>query len=164
MDGDIVIKLEMFQTLYSSVNGSDTAKERGGYLRFIKPLEAFIEKKTIQEIIDAWAEYQYIWEGKNDFVENVCVNVIYHNMLRDNLLSDSWQIVQNLIIEIMSIQFTSFIKWFSNDKTISDSELINIVCYYARIIEHNKKGMADYIELWESEQWYNKGRIFILLR
>lgn len=132
-----------------------------GYQKYIVPLRSFLGETDIGTLSEGWKEFEQVWEAQSEFLENVCVNYVFLRGISGELYKN----MQVLMIEMIQIKFTAFLQWLSSGKELSDAQLIDIICYYARLYEHNlKTNVYGWLDSNADDDTLKKGAILAMLR
>lgn len=167
---DAVLNLEMdiksalnFKSMFlSSLNYNFTTKH--GYKEYIEPIGDISAKYTIDELETLWNEFAIYFEKYSDYLENFMVNSVFRNYGNDNGPDYLINNIEIIMIEFSMVVFTIFMRYLADNKQISDKEVIDISCYYARALEHNMKSASDFVNKLKENDDFSKGLVLFLVR
>lgn len=161
MTSNLDLKLRMLYSFLKTIYNSESKdKHEKQYHEFF----LYIGKMEFEDIKTLWLDFQVVYERYNRFFENIIVNHAFGNLVCDNRKKLQYSVF-NMIEEFSLIIFTWFVDWIRNDKKVSEGNLNEIVCYYARKLEHqDQQSMLQYIREVEKEGWMDCGHIFVMLR
>lgn len=158
MDVNFGVKNNAYLYLFEAINAM--FKHRNTYKKHIGTIDDSM--KRCNGIIDEneWNCFMQYLDGKRTFFENYLVNEVYTNFDKYEQLENS---VISMIFEMNVILYSLFFEWKNNSKKIEDDRMYNIMSFYARNIEHNKKEMNLYIEEYKKNEWFNSAYIINML-
>ena len=162
IDDNTLLKLKYCFELFLSCNGKNI--NYYGYKKYIHDIKQYIDGSNLNDFTISWSEFIHnVYDNKSVFFENFNVNHIFKNAVNYN---DDYSFHQNILImllEAIMIQFTMFLWWMYKGKNISEEEITEIACYYAKIMEHNNKFMTEFVISLKDKGYFDSGIMYILL-
>ncbi|MDE7366079.1 MAG: flagellin lysine-N-methylase [Lachnospiraceae bacterium] len=155
-------KLQLSSSLFTYINGK--ADYYLGYKRYIQYLLPYVENPDWEHWTSLWSQFTSILASYDEFFENFCVNSMFRNGAVNLGEHSLYNKCMALILETAMIRFTLFLQWMNKDYHLSNVELIEISCYYARIMEHNSKNVYQFIKELNEAEFLSEADLFLLLR
>lgn len=131
-----------------------------GYDKYIVKLKKFCSELYVDKLFSDWNEFQKIWKKENGFIENLCVNSVFVHSLDGELQKN----ILILLFEVIQIRFVLFLWWLYCGKKLSDEDMLNIVCYYARAAGHARGNIYNWLKINKDCDIMKKGAILIMLK
>ena len=155
------VVLRETQKMYEIVNENNC--KQNYYDDFINPfykknVEGIAE--TIQENKKAFAEWFKAYEP---LFENVCVNMAMGHTLCDKLCELKKKTVM-LLLEMSIAYYTILRNWIRRGQKLERVDVYNIICYYARLFEHNERQVVDFVSKLFSKENYASGNFFAICK
>lgn len=130
-----------------------------GYNKYIVKCLEFCDGLYADNLFSDWDEFEKIWEKESGFIENFCVNSVFIHSLNEEHGNN----ILILVIEIIQIRFALFLWWLYCGKTLTDEDMLNIICYYARMT-HSKNIVNKWLDMNKDCDIMKKGAILIMLK
>lgn len=154
-------RLQLLSRLFLHINGK--SQHYLGYKRYIQALLTTAESPDWDTWIAQWGKLREILNEYHAFFENFCVN----NIFRDGAVRrEQYGLLHKsiaVILEVAMIDFTLFLYWLHKGQPLTEKEVIEIACYYARIIEHNSKNFYEFITELRNEGLLSEADLLLLL-
>lgn len=162
MNRPLESSLQLLSQLFLHINGK--SEHYLGYQRYIQDVIPAVKHPDWEVWLSQWKQFSRILDGYSDFFENFCVN----NVFRDGAVKrEHYALLEKsiaLILEVVMIGFTLFLQWLRKEQKLTEKEVIEIACYYARITEHNSGNFYEFITELRREGFLSEADLFLLLQ
>lgn len=159
---DIYVQIEYMNKLTNAVNYK--VKDGRSYKMYVEKVERNLNDRSEVRYDREWELFQPEWEKYGPFLENVLVNAVFKNCGKGK---KKWFVMQflNVIMEFGLIRYAVFLNWIDKDRCLTKDMIFDIVCHYARILEHiNSQRLEDFFDELEEKGWINVGKVFLMIR
>ncbi|MDE6024654.1 MAG: flagellin lysine-N-methylase [Lachnospiraceae bacterium] len=134
--------------------------ENQGYDMYIVKLKEFCNGLCADDLLPDWKEFEKIWEKESGFIENFCVNSVFVQSLD----GEPQKNILILLFEVIQMRFVLFLWWLYCGKTLSDTDMLNIVCYYARAAGHGRGKIYQWLNMNRDYDIMKKGAVLVMLK
>lgn len=133
--------------------------------KYVAAVKQYLEENDNDEYEQEYLEYEKFISEYDLFFENIATNMFFSNGCK-NITNDKFffKTCLGMIFEHSIIRFHLFVQWFTNEKKLTWKEIRDVVCFYARKIEHNMKGVHELVKELVDKKYIDDGTILLLLR
>ncbi len=162
---NLSMKLSMLHQLITDFN--ESAKGKRAYRMHIEMLQDELARLVggdVDEVMSSWDDFNSEMEKFRDFFEHFCVNYLYTHVeviCEQGMFADAMTV---LMLELALIKGTLFLAWRHEGRKLSETRLLHISSYYARMIEHSIMVHIEFVRNNDSHPWFTDAGYLYLLR
>ncbi|MCQ2014196.1 flagellin lysine-N-methylase [Clostridium butyricum] len=132
---------------------------------FLGLMEEFEQLTTNMEIFDELEEEFNVYFEKYEYVfENYIVYSLYNNYMKALVNEDLNKCILILMLSYSTIKILLMSRWKSNNKNLSNDDIVDVLYSFSRVTEHNNVFMQDLYDDLKNEGYISLAYLTILVR
>ena len=122
------------------------------FKEYLNDIYKFTNKTNIKDILGSWKEFEELFKGYNNLIENCIVSKVLSSCTIDDL-EEMIISFEMIILEYILIRHALFLRYCSNrKKEIAIQEIKDYIVIFSRIIGNNSDAVIEFLlDLFESE-------------